>query len=133
VLSGPFTIKHTLGAVWKIDMGKNTSHRHIEFVLIAPCSFHFQILPDYQEIYFSYDHVKQKGEGTYKKKVASMDTIKTCSVVWTLILLQQLGAIKSAIDVWDGNKELKVNSSHNFQSEQSFCLKIQRAKKKLNK
>jgi hypothetical protein len=106
VLSGPFTIKQTLGAVWKIAMGKNTSHCHIEFVSIASCSFHFQILPDYQEIYFSYDHVKQKEEGTYKKKVVSMDTIKTCSVVWTLILLQQLGAIKSAIDVWDDNKEL---------------------------
>lgn len=116
-------------AIWKLVVSLNSSRRHFESTTIAPATFTYR--HDTSVLEFKYLHAKRRGTGRNKQTVSTMPNVEDCGVVWTLLLLQKIGAIESAVDVWDGKEQLQVDAQH-FENAESLRKLLDTAKKTLN-
>ena len=81
---------------------------------------------------FKFCYKKNIGIGDYDQSVTDGNTVETCPIVWILIYLQVVGAIPSAIDVYNGKAQIHIDSSI-YESCDILKSKLKRAEATLRK
>ena len=122
-VAGDFTDQQLQG-VTKIIAGQTSSRRHGELSSLAPAemSLEFVALPDggepVRKLHLCFALAKKLGLGDHCHSLLASKNTHECPLVWFLLSLQAKGAIKSAIDVYDGKEPLNINKGifHGFDS-----------------
>lgn len=97
-----YTQVHT---IWMGTMSRTTSRRFFEIMSICIPNMTFELsrLSNGEEVRgmtFEYAYDKNSKYCVYSQYLASTNGVEDDGVLWTLILLQILGVISSALDVW---------------------------------
>jgi hypothetical protein len=103
---------------------------------IAVASFKMKILTGEGGLVvrkLTYDSCYLKGRrvGIYGQMLIDGNTVETDAIIWTLLYLQALGAIKCALDVYEGREELNVDSTI-YESSEVLQAKLRKAENTLN-
>jgi len=81
---------------------------------------------------FESGHAKNLRPCISTQSVAEGLAVKNCSVVWTLLLLQTLGAIDSALEVWNAGTLEGFLDASQLLTTQDIKTLLEQSHKKLN-
>jgi hypothetical protein len=125
-------------AIFTLIFVQNTSRRFMETLSVTVPEMELEVTPTedgsiLRSIKFKYAYDKRLGFCINEESVGEAREVQCCPVLWTLLLLQKLGVIESALEAWDQGTLVGMMRSDNYVTTKDLVTLLKNSHTTVNK